>query len=143
VGPPAVRARGVSPPAGAVAVAHVVLLTADLLFGSQVQGALAAAGHDVDTVANEARLRERLAEEAQPKADVLVVDLTDEDLPGAGIVAAIAGDGALGATRTLGFYSHVDVAAREAAERAGIGLVVPRSRMAREGAELVTRLAAS
>jgi hypothetical protein len=47
----------------------------------------------------------------------------------------------LGDTRTLAFYSHVDVATRERAERAGFDLVVPRSRMAREGAELVTRLA--
>jgi hypothetical protein len=43
-------------------------------------------------------------------------------------------------TRTLGFYSHVDVQARERAERAGFDLVIPRSRMAREGAELLTRL---
>lgn len=118
-----------------------MLLTADLLFGSQVQGALVAAGHEVRTVANETRLRERLADETQPSAEVLVVDLTDADLAGAGIVESLAGRGGLGATRTLGFYSHVDVAAREGAERAGFDLVVPRSRMAREGAELVARLA--
>ena len=45
--------------------------------------------------------------------------------------------------RTLGFYSHVDVPARERAEQAGFDLVVPRSRMAREGAELTSVLAAS
>ncbi len=123
-------------------MAHVALLSADLLFGSQVQGALSAAGHEVQTVADEQRLRERLSDEAQPTVDVLVVDLTDEALCGASIVESLAGTAALGATRTLGFYSHVDVAAREAAERAGFDLVVPRSRMAREGAELVTRLAA-
>jgi DNA-binding NarL/FixJ family response regulator len=140
VGSPAVRARGVSPPAGSVAVARVLLLTVDLLFGSNVQGALVAAGHEVQSVADESRLRERLADEAQSSADVLVVDLTDEDLGGAAIVESVAE--ALGATRTLGFYSHVDVAAREGAERAGFDLVVPRSRMAREGADIVTRLAA-
>ena len=43
--------------------------------------------------------------------------------------------------RTLGFYSHVDTATRERAVDAGFDLVVPRSRMAREGAKLVTRLA--
>jgi len=72
--------------------------------------------------------------------DVLVVDLTDEDLQGSAVVEAVAEE--LGPTRTLGFYSHVDVAARERAEQAGFDLVVPRSRMAREGAEIVTRLAA-
>jgi hypothetical protein len=43
-------------------------------------------------------------------------------------------------TRTLGFYAHVDVSARERAEEAGFDLVVPRSRMAREGAALVASL---
>jgi hypothetical protein len=122
-------------------VAQVLLLTADLLFGSNVQGALAAAGHEVQTLAGEARLRERLADATRPGAEVLVVDLTDDDLAGAEIVAALAGAGELRSTRTLGFYSHVDVAARESAEKASFDLVVPRSRMAREGAALVTRLA--
>ncbi len=124
-------------------MANVALLSADLLFGSQVQGALSAAGHEVRTVGDGQRLRERLSDEAQPTVDVLVVDLTDEALCGASIVESLAGTAALGATRTLGFYSHVDVAAREAAERAGFDVVVPRSRMAREGAELVARLAVS
>ena len=38
---------------------------------------------------------------------------------------------------TLAFYSHVEADVRAAARRAGVGLVVPRSRMAREGASLV------
>ena len=37
----------------------------------------------------------------------------------------------------LGYYSHVDVETREAAEAAGVDLVVPRSRMARELPALV------
>lgn len=122
-------------------MALVLVLSADMLFGSNVHGALAAAGHDVQTLASEARLRERLADATRPGAEVLVVDLTDEDLAGAGIVAALVSAGELRSTRTLGFYSHVDVAARESAEKAGFDLVVPRSRMAREGAALVTRLA--
>jgi hypothetical protein len=42
----------------------------------------------------------------------------------------------------LGYYSHVDKDTREAAEAAGVDLVVPRSRMAREGAALVEGLVA-
>jgi hypothetical protein len=121
-------------------VARVLVLTADLLFGSRVQGALAAAGQDAQLVGDERRLRELLLEEGSTGADVLVVDLTG-DLDGAGIVRSLAGEGRLDATRTLGFYSHVDLAAREGAEEAGFDLVVARSRMAREGAEIVTRLA--
>jgi hypothetical protein len=128
-------------------MARVLALTGDLLFGSRVQGALALAGHDVELVADEPRLRERLAESedsvrdpARPPVEVLVVDLTDDRLDGAAIVRSLSDGGELRRTRTLGYYSHVDAAARERAERAGFDLVVARSRMAREGVELVERL---
>jgi CheY-like chemotaxis protein len=119
-------------------VARVVALVPDLLFGSQVKGALTAAGHEVELVSDGDRTRERLANAPA----VLVVDLVDEDLDGAALVESLAEEGLLAQTRTLGFYSHVDARARERAEQAGFDLVVPRSRMAREGAALVTRLAA-
>jgi hypothetical protein len=131
-------------------VARVVALIPDLLFGSRVQGALVAAGHEVELAGDAQRVRERLrpatpasgpAEPSPPPA-VLVVDLTG-DLDGARIVEELLVEGTLAGTRTLGFYSHVDVEVRRRAEQAGIELVVPRSRMAREGAELVGRLAAS
>ena len=40
----------------------------------------------------------------------------------------------------LGYYSHVDVATKEAAEAAGIDFAVPRSRMARELPALAAKL---
>jgi hypothetical protein len=121
-------------------MARVLALTADLLFGSRIQGDLTAAGNEVELIADEARLRARLAKDDGSGADVLVVDLTDAELDGALIVEALAGEGLLNSVMTLGFYSHVDVQARERAERAGFDLIVPRSRMAREGGELVARL---
>jgi DNA-binding NarL/FixJ family response regulator len=127
-------------------MARVLVLTRDLLFGSQVQGALALAGHDVELVADEQRLRQLLADGGDPThaaVDVVVVDLTDEALDGAATVRALSDSGALGAARTLGFYSHVDTAAREHAERAGIHLIIARSRMAREGPQLVAGLLAA
>ncbi len=124
-------------------MARVLALTGDLLFGSRVQGALELVGHDVELVAEEGRLRERLIDPSGAVADVLVVDLTDGELEGAAIVKALAGGGALDHTRTLGFYSHVDAPARERAERAGFDLVVARSRMARDGAALVGGLLAA
>jgi CheY-like chemotaxis protein len=122
-------------------MARVLALTADLLFGSRIQGDLTAAGDEVELVADEARLRARLGETDKPVADVLVVDLTDAQLEGASVIEALVAEGALGTIKTLGFYSHVDVQARERAERAGFDRVVPRSRMAREGAGLVSALA--
>jgi hypothetical protein len=122
-------------------MARVLALVPDLLFGSRVQGALQSAGHDVELIGEEGRLRARLQDAGAPQASVLVVDLTGDELEGDRIVQSLSDAGALRGIRTLGFFSHVDVPVRERAERAGFDLVVPRSRMAREGAELVTRLA--
>ena len=97
-------------------MARVALHCRDLLFGSKVEGALRAAGHEVS----------RKGE----GADIVVVDLTDPDVPW-----PEAGD-----APRLGFYSHVDQETRKRAEEAGFDLVVPRSRMNREGPALVERL---
>jgi DNA-binding NarL/FixJ family response regulator len=121
-------------------MARVVALVPDLLFGSQVQGMLAAAGDEVELLGDENRVRDRLGDAAAPAVAVLVVDLTTDALDGPTLVEALLSEGALVRTRTLGFYAHVDVSVRERAEQAGFDLVVPRSRMAREGAELVRRL---
>ncbi len=122
-------------------MARVVALVPDLLFGSQVQGMLAAAGDEVELVGDEHRVRDRLGDATAERAvAVLVVDLTTDALDGPALVEALSAEGALARTRTLGFYAHVDVSVRERAEQAGFDLVIPRSRMAREGAALVTSL---
>jgi hypothetical protein len=126
-------------------VARVLALVPDLLFGSRVQGDLTAAGHEVQLIGDEARLRTRLADRGagdQAPAEVLVVDLTDAQLQGTAIVQRLAADELLDGVRTLAFFSHVDTEVGERARAGGFDLVVPRSRMAREGAQLVTRLAA-
>lgn len=115
---------------------RVVALVPDLLFGSKVQAMLASEGHDVELVGDAAQARARAT-----GAAVLVVDLTTEEVDGARLVEDMRGAGELERTRTLAFYSHVDQATRERADEAGFDLVVPRSRMAREGAGLVARLA--
>jgi CheY-like chemotaxis protein len=119
-------------------VARVRALIPDLLFGSNVQGALRAAGHDVELSGDVAS-----ASAGLEAVDVLVVDLASGTLDGCALVSDLRQQGQLDATRTLGFYSHVDVDTRARAEQAGFDLVVPRSRMAREGAALVERLVAN
>jgi CheY-like chemotaxis protein len=114
---------------------RVLALIPDLLFGSRVQATLLAAGYEVELVSEPGSLEGRLED-----VSVLVVDLTDEQLEGPTLVERLAENGSLQATRTLGFYAHVDAHVRERAEQAGFDRVVPRSRMAREGAELVTQL---
>jgi hypothetical protein len=96
-------------------VARVALLTSDLLFGSKVEGALRAAGHEV-VLGGE--------------GEVAVVDLTEGDVPDKPGVPTVA------------YYLHTDQDTRERAEAAGYDLVVPRSRMNREGPQLVERLLA-
>jgi hypothetical protein len=116
-------------------MAHVVAYIPDLLFGSQVQGSLRAASHEVDLIGDEHRLPSALA-----GTDVLVIDLTAEPAHRAGLLRSLPSE-SLEGVRTLAFYSHVDAETRHLAEETGFDLVIPRSRMAREGAELVARLA--
>ena len=114
-------------------MARVVAHLPDLLFGSKVQGMLAAAGHDVVVAATA-----QAAVDEVHGAALLVADLC-EDAP-ARIEAAT---GHLGDVRSLAFYLHTDVETRTRALAAGFDLVVPRSRMAREGAALVDALVAA
>jgi hypothetical protein len=104
-------------------VARVVALVPDLLFGSKVQSMLAQAGHEVQLTGSPPSPADLEG------VDLLVVDLT-----------AAEPDLERGAAKTLGFYAHVEPEVRARAEAAGFDLVVPRSRMNREGADLAARL---
>ncbi|MEX2108273.1 MAG: hypothetical protein WD827_05260 [Solirubrobacterales bacterium] len=104
-------------------VTWVVAVTPDLLLGSKVEAMLSAAGHDVT-------LAPSLQEAPWDGAELVVADLDvidSEALVGLGIPV-------------LGYYSHVNVETRQAAEAAGIDLVVPRSRMVRELPQLAEQL---
>jgi CheY-like chemotaxis protein len=118
-------------------MARVLAHVPDLLFGSKVQGMLSAGGHEVALVGSEAAVREQIA-----GSDVLVVDLTADAVAGIALLDALKADDAVGRTRTLAFYSHVDADVRTRAIGAGFDLVVARSRMAREGSALVDGLLA-
>jgi hypothetical protein len=104
-------------------VARVLAISADLLLGSKVEATLSAAGHEVT-------LSPALAEAPLEAAELIVADLDAEN------PEALVGLG----VPVLGYYSHVDVEAKQAADAAGIDLAVPRSRMSRELPELVARL---
>ena len=103
-------------------MARVIALVSDLMLSSRVEASLRAAGHDVKV--------KSVPDAETAGADLIVADLEAVD---AEAVASIG-------PPTLGFYSHVDVETRRAAEDAGFDLVVPRSRMARELPELAERL---
>ena len=104
-------------------MARVVAVSSDLLLGSKVEAMLSAAGHDVT-------LSPALTGASLDDAEVVVADLDTED------PKALADLG----VPILGYYSHVNVETRRAAEAAGIDQAVPRSRMVRELPQLVDRL---
>jgi DNA-binding response OmpR family regulator len=104
-------------------VTRVLAVFDDLLLGSNVLGLLRAAGFD-------AELTGAAAADATG-FDVAIVDLAATTFDGVALIERLR------ATRTIGVYSHVDVDTRRRAEAAGFDLVVPRSRMAREGDALV------
>ena len=118
-------------------MARVIAYVPDLLFGSNVVGALSAAGHEVTLVSGGADLA---GPGVLDGVDVLVVDLTDD--VGARIAAAAPALGAGSPVRTLAFFSHVEADVKTRAVDAGFDLVVPRSRMARAAGDLVSQLAA-
>jgi hypothetical protein len=104
-------------------VARVVAISADLLLGSKVEAMLKAAGHEVT-------LSSSLADAPLDGVKLIVADLDAVD-PEA--LAALE-------IPALGYYSHVNVETKLAAEAAGIIVAVPRSRMARELPALATKL---
>lgn len=95
-------------------MARVALRIPDLMLHSRVLEVLRQGGHEIVG--------------ADP--EVLVVDVMEVD---AGSVAGAA-------PALLGVFAHTQPEVRERALAAGFDLVVPRSRMVREGAELVSRL---
>lgn len=105
-------------------MARVLAVAPDLMFASRIEATLGAAGHDVELAGS---ISDATGLEG---TDLLVVDLEREP------AEAVVGLG----KPVLGFYAHLNTETREEAEAAGVDLVVPRSRMAREMPALVERL---
>ena len=97
-------------------MARAAVLIPDLMLGSRITELLRAAGHELV---------------ARDDAQVLVVDVMEVEPEG------VPRPGA----RCLGVYAHTQPDVRDRALAAGFDLVVPRSRMVREGAQLVAELA--
>ncbi len=105
-------------------MARIHVLSDDLLFASRLQAELARAGHQIT-----------LGLAIAVGTDAVVADLTHDPKQR---LAALDGD-----APTVAFYSHVESEVRDQAIAAGVALVVPRSRMAREPVALVERLLAT
>ena len=102
----------------------VLLASGDLLFGSKVEGMIREAGFEP-------------VAKPDPAAQLVIVDLTDSSTDPAAAIAEARGGQEIPA---LAYYAHTDDDIRRAALDAGFDLVVPRSRMMREGAALIRGL---
>jgi hypothetical protein len=112
-------------------MAHVHVLSDDLLFGSRLQADMTAAGHEVT-----------LGPKPSSEAEAILADLThDAD----GRLEALAPALRAPAPRPviLAFFAHVEPDVRERALAAGVDQAVPRSRIAREGPALLAALLAT
>ena len=106
-------------------MARVLAVVPDLMLSSKVSAMLGAAGHEVSVVPTPPALDSF-------DAELIVCDLEAVD---ASEVASLPAP-------VIGFYSHVDIDTRDQGREAGLELVVPRSRMARELPDLAARLLA-
>ena len=104
-------------------MARVVAVATDLMLASKVEATLKAVGHEVT-------LAPSLQEAPLDGVELLVADLECEN------PEALVGFG----FPVLGYYPHTDVDLKQVAEAAGVDLVVPRSRLARELPELAEKL---
>jgi DNA-binding response OmpR family regulator len=102
---------------------NVRLVTDDLLFGSKVEGMIREAGFVVGRA-------------DAPDPVLTVLDLTGEDVDAAKAVELAMKAGA----PVLAYYAHTNDAVRVAALAAGVDKIVPRSRMMREGVDLIRQL---
>lgn len=102
----------------------ILIAVDDLMFSSRISTAAKAVGasirftRSVDAVLEAAR--------GEPPS-LVVLDLNSARVRPLEIVAALKADPALSSVPTIGFASHVDTAAIEAARKAGVGRVLARS----------------
>jgi len=106
-------------------VSFVHIFSDDLLFGSRLAAELTAAGHHVTIGPTPDRAAAAIIADLTHDADARIAALAPPRPP------------------TLAFFSHVETDVRERALAAGIDLVVPRSRIARECPSLLDGLLAT
>jgi hypothetical protein len=98
-----------------------------MFFASKIRAVAEAVGVEISFP----RTKEKLIEKA-PHADLVIVDLHNQKIDPLGLPAA------LGPTRLLGFFSHVEVDLQRRALAAGYQQVIPRSVFSRDLAQILT-----
>ncbi len=113
----------------------IVCAIDDLLFSVKISTAAKALGVDVYFE----RTPQAVVSTVREKQPALVIfDLNSTRLQPMAAIAALKADPSLNAIRTLGYVSHVDAAAIEAARQAGVDQVLARSAFVARLGELLT-----
>jgi PleD family two-component response regulator len=119
-------------------MAHLVALITDREIAAELEAAAAAGGHDVDVCRGEADAWDACEE----RTELLVVDVSSESIDGATLVDSMRAGGELRGVCTLAFHGDTDPAAKERAAEVGFDVVVTRSQMRADGAQLIAGLLA-
>ena len=119
-------------------MAHIVVLVIDRELGAELVAVAGAAGHDVDMCASEAEVWNA----CEKHTDWLVVDASSDAVDGVTLIDSMLAGGELRGVRTLALHADADQAAKARVHEVGFDLILPRSRMEAEGAQLVARLLA-
>ncbi|TMQ74209.1 MAG: response regulator [Candidatus Eisenbacteria bacterium] len=101
---------------------RVTVVVPDLFFATRIATTAAQLGIALETPAPGAAL----AAIAAHPPDLVILDLQSAGDP-LGLTRALKADPATRAIPVVGFYPHVEAALREAAQAAGVDLVLPRS----------------
>ena len=114
----------------------VLALVDDLMFSSKIR----TAAKQLDVPLTFARSRAAaLTELRANRPAVLILDLNGTRMDPLGTVTEIKSDPALADIATVGFVSHVQTDLIEAARRAGVDEVMPRSMFVTKLAEILAR----
>jgi enhancing lycopene biosynthesis protein 2 len=105
----------------------VLAVVDDMFFASKIRAVAEAVGVEISFP----RTKESLIEKARD-AKLVIVDLHNQKFDPLTVPEAV------GAVRTLGFFSHVEVELQRRALAAGYGQVVPRSVFTRDLAQILS-----
>jgi len=122
----------------------IVAVLDDLMFTSKIRAAAAGLGVTVTfarsvQAALSALRASGTSSETAPASGLVLLDLNGTTTDPLGVVAAIRADDALRGVRVIGFISHVQTQAIDAARRAGATEVLSRSAFVQRLPELLTR----
>jgi PleD family two-component response regulator len=114
----------------------ILAILDDMLFTSKIRAAARQPGLTLMI----ARSKEAaLADMRTHMPTLVVLDLNNPRTDPIGIVTAMQADAALRSIPTVGYVSHVDTVTIDAARRAGVGEVMPRSAFSAKLPEILAR----